>query len=307
MELIELVELGSAPSPFGVAKLKSAIREHSACLVRGLSISTPDALAELRAAIGLSPFSYVGGNSPRKHFGREIFTVSEYSPTEPISLHNELSYSASWPGFLIFNCSQPASKGGETLIASNQEFTRLLPAALKNLFAAGVVYESTMTERGILGVSWRNVFPEMSREMIDKWCTNAGIQTEWLGDNRLRTRQIRPAFRAVAEGRDLVWFCQADQWHPAALKPELRSTLRNLLPESEFPHNAYLPSGALITDDVIFEIQALFRSIAQEILLQSGELLILNNESIAHGRNSYVGPRRIQVALAGEELSKDPS
>src|SRR3954470_865469 len=86
-------------------------------LLRGLQIGGPDDLRGALTAMGLRTLSYTQGNSPRTELAAEIFTATDFPPEFPISLHNELSYTAHWPQYLVFACVTPADSGGATTVA----------------------------------------------------------------------------------------------------------------------------------------------------------------------------------------------
>ncbi|WP_254896579.1 TauD/TfdA family dioxygenase, partial [Amycolatopsis sp. Hca4] len=85
-------------------------------------------------------------STPRSNVAGNIYTSTEYPPAESIPMHNENSYSASWPARLFFLCDTAAETGGATPIADSRAVYRLLPEDLRERFAGGVTYTRAFRE-----------------------------------------------------------------------------------------------------------------------------------------------------------------
>ena len=79
------------------------LHRDGAVLLRGFSIGSPEAFHDVVAAIRPRILNYVGGDSPRKAVGDGIYTSTEFPPSMEIGLHNELSYTRSWPERVFFD------------------------------------------------------------------------------------------------------------------------------------------------------------------------------------------------------------
>src|SRR5205085_6004253 len=72
--------------------LHRLLLQHGAILFRGFCLNGPTDLKTCAESIGAQPFGYVGGDSPRSHVRRDVFTSTDHPASEVISLHNEMSY-----------------------------------------------------------------------------------------------------------------------------------------------------------------------------------------------------------------------
>jgi hypothetical protein len=59
----------------------------------------------------------------------------------------------------------------------------------------------------------------------------------------------------------------------------------------------YYGDGTEIEDSVIAEICEIYREATVSFAWQKGDILMLDNMLTAHGRNPYVGDRKIVVAM----------
>jgi Taurine catabolism dioxygenase TauD, TfdA family len=67
--------------------------------------------------------------------------------------------------------------------------------------------------------------------------------------------------------------------------------------ENKLPRNVYYGNGNRIEDSVIAEINEVYRQSKISFPWQKGDILMLDNMLAAHGRNPYIGERKIVVAM----------
>ena len=227
-----------------------------------------------------------------------MFTSTEYRSDQAIHLHSEQSYAATWPAVLGFWCTTPASSGGETPLASTAQVLERLPADLVTRFQAhGVRYDRWY--RPGLDVSWADTFQTEDRAEVDRLCAETGITTEWHDDGTvLHTVQIAQATHTQAATGRLVWLNQANLFHPAALPGEIAAAVRQL-PADHLPRNASFGDGTPIPDSDIETINGTFTTCSWAEPWEQGDILLVDNTAVAHGRLPYRGEREVLVAMAG--------
>ena len=64
------------------------------------------------------------------------------------------------------------------------------------------------------------------------------------------------------------------------------------------PHDISYGDGSPIADSDIQLIRDILWDEAAQFRWEAGDLLIVDNERLAHGRRAYTGPRRVLVSLA---------
>lgn len=271
--------------------------EHGAVLMRGFSPLGSVELAELATAMSGELLDYNNRSTPRTRVSGRVFTSTEYPADQTIPMHNEMSYTDSWPETLFFGCVVPASEGGETPLADSARVHDRVPAATRARFERnGVMYVRNFG-RG-LDLSWQEAFQTEDRGEVDAYCKEHGIQAEWLGGEKLRTRHVVQATVESRKTGKKVWFNQAHLFHVSSLPGNVEHELRESFSEDELPRNAMHGDGSPLDPADLAEIRAAYA--AEEIAFrwQEGDLVIVDNEQFAHGRRPYSGSRSLLVAMA---------
>jgi alpha-ketoglutarate-dependent taurine dioxygenase len=240
---------------------------------------------------------YDYASTPRTRLQGQVYTSTEYPAHQSIPLHNEMSYCASWPSVVWFCCTQPAAEGGETpLVDSREVYRRLSPALRERFERCQVLY--TRTYNTGLDLTWQKAFNTDSRATVEAYCRRAGMSAEWRADGVLKTRQVCPAVQRHPVTGDWVWFNQAHLFHISGLEESVRSLLLEVVDADDLPRNAYYGDGSAIEADALAEVRALFAELKFAFPWQRGDVIMVDNMLVAHGRAPFRGPRRVLVAMA---------
>jgi alpha-ketoglutarate-dependent taurine dioxygenase len=148
-----------------------------------------------------------------------------------------------------------------------------------------------------LDVSWQDFFHTTDETEVENYCRQAGMEVEWLENNGLKTRKIRPAIAKHPKTGELVFFNQLQLHHVSCLDLVVRQSLLSLFGEDKLPRNVYYGDGTPIEDSVMEEIGAIYQENQISFTWQKGDILMLDNMLTAHSRNPYVGSRKIVVAM----------
>jgi hypothetical protein len=68
--------------------------------------------------------------------------------------------------------------------------------------------------------------------------------------------------------------------------------------EEDLPTNTYYGDGTPIEPDVLDELRGAYLAEKTVYPWQTGDVLVLDNMSVAHGRESYLGKRKILAGMA---------
>jgi alpha-ketoglutarate-dependent taurine dioxygenase len=247
------------------------------------------------ASDGLLKYSY--RSTPRTELGGNIYSSTEYPSSEHIPLHNENSYAHTWPMKIFFYCEKPADEGGRTPLADSGAVFDLISSRTRDRF----IERQVMYVRNYGGgadLSWQEVFQAEDPEAVEQFCRHAGIGFEWREGGRLRTRQVCPAATKHPKTGKMVWFNQAHLFHLSSLAPALQISMLEVFErEEELPRNAFYGDGSQIESEALEEIRAAYQKAQISFDWQRGDVLLLDNMAVAHGRTPYKGDRKVRVAM----------
>ena len=270
---------------------------HGAILFRGFTIGTPVDFEGFASGLIDSWMGYRDRASKRSLVAGNVFTSTDTPRGFSIPLHNESSFTSRWPQKIFFYCQQSAEEGGRTPIADVRKVYASLDAEVLDRFKKlGVMYVRNFGAG--VGMDWRDVFQVESRDELDRYCAAAAIKPIWLGQDRLRTIQVRPAVINHPHTGEDLWFNHAMALHAASLDPSLRLTLERQHGEENLPHNTYYGNGEPITDTTFEQIKNAYAEATCLFDWQPGDILLLDNLLYAHGRESYSGTRRVYTTMA---------
>jgi alpha-ketoglutarate-dependent taurine dioxygenase len=276
------------------AWVEEQFSKYRALLFRGFAPTDPSAFRTVIDATSRQVLRYQDGSSPRTAVGQGIYTSTEYPAGEIIPLHNELSYAHVWPARVYFFCVRPADSGGRTPLADCRKVLERIPQPVRSTFESRrVLYLRNFTNT--LGRSWQHAFETEDPAQVETFCQTHGIGFEWLPDNGLRTRQIRAPVLSHHRTGEPVWFNHAAFFHLSSLPAEVRAELGRT---GTAPFQVSYGDGSPIPDDVIQIIRDAYAAETRRFDWQTGDLLMLDNQAIAHGRDPFTGRRGLLAALA---------
>jgi alpha-ketoglutarate-dependent taurine dioxygenase len=282
------------------AEVETQMLRHGALLFRGFEIDSQEKLLRAVRGFGGEMLDYVDGNSPRKKLGSGVYTSTEYPPEFFISLHNELSYSNRWPSRLFFCCVTPAEDGGETPLADSRRILQRLPAGVREAFRTrGVKYIRNLHGGLGFGPSWQATFETESRADVEEFCRATGTDASWNEDGSLTVTQIQPATRIHPVSGEEVWFNQADQFHPSTHPKAIYDSILALYGGREelMPQTAMFGDGGPIDVAMLDAVRQTVRDETRLFRWERGDLLMIDNMLVCHGRRPFTGARKILVAM----------
>jgi alpha-ketoglutarate-dependent taurine dioxygenase len=279
--------------------LTQALHLHGGVLFRGFTIREVEAFQQVARAVIPELLPYVEGQSPRTKVLDNVYTSTEFPAQYTITPHNELSYAKSPPPRIIFHCHIAPGEGGETPIFDFRKVYAAMDPALRSRFErAGVKYVKNMhaRDRG-LGKSWMQHFETNDRAVVESYLCENDIEYEWANDGTLKTWSVRPASRQHPVTGEWHWFNQANLWHVSNVDERHRAQLLERCGDDNLPTHAFYGDGQPIADDELNRVRQVMWDHAVIFPWQQGDVLVLDNYLVAHGRMPYKGPRKILVAM----------
>ncbi|MET9686098.1 TauD/TfdA family dioxygenase [Streptomyces coeruleorubidus] len=281
------------------SRVEALLCERGAVLFRGFPISGAEDFHGVVKEWSPVLLNYTYGSTPRSRSDVSgVYTSTEYPADQTIPQHNEMAYARIWPTYLWFYCDQAAAAGGATPLADSRRVAARLDRSLLEEFARrGVRYVRNYGTG--FDLSWQQAFETEDRTEAEALCRAQGIEFTWYGDDQLRTSQICQAVIEHPVSGAEIWFNQAHLFHTSALPDEVSAELLEGDP-ADIPRQVYYGDGESIEDAVLDEVRAAFDAETVREPWQQGDVLIIDNMLVSHGRDPYQGPRRVLVAMTDE-------
>ncbi|AFV87754.1 MULTISPECIES: TauD/TfdA family dioxygenase [Alteromonas] len=284
-------------------ELRQILNNHGAVLLRGFRAETPDILTVVVHSFGERPFQNQEETSPRTHLGEGVFTSTEYPNEHAIEFHNECSYQNQVPQFIFMHCMQAAKYGGYTRLASCGDILQQLPVALFNRFRqSGYIYERNYLPH--TGLSWQQSLSLNSLDELKQYCDKENIELLVTDDHRIRTRQKRPCVAIHPDTGKALWLNHCLFFHNLSVPAEYRQSLGTQA-QWQFPFDTRFGDGQAIDAPTMELVKRLYEQNAISVQWQPGDVLIFDNLSMAHARDSFEGERKLYLAMAKPVAWKD--
>lgn len=243
--------------------------------------------------------SYKGGDSPREKILDNIYTSTSYPSDYDIPLHNEKSFSNSWPSLGFFFCQIAPEVGGATPIADARKLYKLMKQDILEKFSnRKLKYVMNLHAGYGIGKSWQECFETNDREKVERYLNKINADFCWKDDGGIRIEEIVDPILKHPITSETVFFSQADQWHPSGLDKNTSSSMYAVLDEKDFYHNCYYGDNTPIALEDLEFIRNLITQESVSFKWKKGDFLMVDNILTLHGRYSYKGERRILVTFA---------
>jgi alpha-ketoglutarate-dependent taurine dioxygenase len=304
---------------------EALLQHHGALLLRGFAVRTAADFEQVVRGIGAELKRDYFGTSPRNAVTDYVFNASELPDYYPIPQHCEMSFLPKPPRRLFFSCLlAPSGPGGETPLCDfRQVYRQLDPQVRQRFIDRGI--QNRRSYGGPEGSGrfdlwqlkpWHQLFGTTSRAAVEAQCQALGLDCTWQSNGRLQLTNVQPAMRAHPQTGELAWFNHLQVFHlsTAAAEyqriaqriPALRYQLlravaivgsqlkrlrgsQALAMHCTFGDGGEIPRSAVEhVRDVIWQNLVCFR-------WQLGDVLLIDNFAVSHGRLPYRGRRHIVV------------
>jgi alpha-ketoglutarate-dependent taurine dioxygenase len=280
------------------SEIAEALATTGTVLFRGFEVPSPQEFDAAVNAYGEDGFSYAESlsNAVRVNVTPRVFTANEAPPDVEIFLHHEMAQTPIFPEKLFFYCEISPERGGATpvcrsdIVMEQIETTR--PDLAQKFSTLGLRYTHTMPnapdpESG-QGRSWRDTLSVADEAEAEARLSKLGYEWQWLECGNLRvTSPVLDAVKTLEDGRK-VFFNQLIAafrgWSDARNDPNKSITFGNGDPIDLDDMKTIIE----IADEVTFDLQ-----------WQAGDVALLDNFQVMHGRRPFEGKRRVLASLIG--------
>lgn len=267
-------------------------------LLRGFDIHSVSEFNKFSQTLSNNLLNYTYRSTPRSNIGGKIFTTTEYPSDQTIPLHNENSYSDSWPNKITFFCVIPSSSGGETPIGDSRSIYENIDKDVIELFEEKKVLYVRNYSPGV-DLSWQEVFQTSDKGVVEQYCRDHSIDFIWKKKGpELTTKQICQATLKHPVSGEMVWFNQAHLFHISNLSDNLAASLISEVGKENMPRNAFYGDGSEIDAATLSHIREVYANEKMAFKWLRGDIMVLDNLLMTHGRHPYTGERKIVVSMS---------
>jgi len=277
--------------------LLSLLDAHGAILLRDFPVTTDLDFDALVQTMGLDGFTYAESlsNAVRHNRTERVFTANEAPPEVEIFLHHEMAQTPVFPSRLFFFCEQASATGGATPLCRSDVLLQKLDDGLPDFTARcrelGARYTNVMPAAADAasgqGRSWQDTLKAPDKPAAENRLEALGYSWEWLAGDSLRvTTAALPVVRKSRDGREVFFnqliaaFCG---WQDS--RNEARKSI-------------CFGDGSEISTTHMERVVALSEEIVFDTPWQSGDVLLVDNFLVMHGRRPFTGTRKVLAALA---------
>jgi alpha-ketoglutarate-dependent taurine dioxygenase len=251
---------------------------------RGFDVDT-DKFEKFTNLFGSDYMKYIGGAHNRKTINesgdKTILSVNFYrnpnqQQTFELPLHADMFYTKSRPIFLWFYCVNPAEKDGETIVCDGGKVYKQLSENTLNLFKSKRLKYIRHYPNGI----WQERFKTDDLTVVEKVCKESDLNLKFDSSTQsITTEYVQSALvKSRWGGQDVfVNSILSVEWQEAHGKTD---SLIRLEDDSKIP------------EEVMQEIKEVTSRLTKLISWQKGDIVIMDNTRMLHGRRAFSDQRR---------------
>ena len=244
-------------------------KSYGVLLFRGFETDI-DIFAEFSNSLSTDFLDYTGGAFNRKMINEEptILTVTDFK--HEVKLHGEMYYTKNPPMMIWFFCANPPLQDGETIVCDGEQFSQELCSSTKNLLnRKKLKFLGTLNKE-----DWQKKYKTNDLYLVKEICENDGMEVEIDEDESIKRQFITSAIHKSRTGQDYVF-------------------INSLLAAKQInPETVCFDDDSEITDEIMSELNEIAERISIEISCQKGDILMIDNTRIMHGRRAFEDPQR---------------
>ncbi|SOY50671.1 conserved hypothetical protein [Cupriavidus taiwanensis] len=283
--------------------LDALILAHGGVVLRGFPTTGTEDFAAFIEQFPAFDGGYAGGRAPRETISGRVMEATRLSASVRLAVHSEMAYRRDYPRRIAFFSRKTAEVGGETLIADVRQLAERMDPGLAGKIArlgsrtainfgprrdADDASYAHMDERG-----WNQSFHTEDPAEVNRLCAERGLEPAWHGDGSLTVfNALEPFVMHPQTGRRL--YRSILHMQPQVEHPEQERERRQ---RQKYPTGATLGNGEALTDAERAHIDQLCDQTTYSWPWRDGDVMVLDNLQVWHGRNPYQGTRDVQVAL----------
>ncbi|MDX6577154.1 MAG: hypothetical protein QOE96_3107 [Blastocatellia bacterium] len=278
-------------------------QQQGALLFRNFKIDC-EAFTEFTSTYCDSFSTYQGGGFRWGKLDREkvnnnetLLTVTGATQSFSIPLHGEMYYMKHRPSVVWFFCEEPPALDGETILCSGAELYRQLGQQEQDFFSRNRLKYI----RHLMHDEWPTAFQTDNIKALREWCDDNDCTLTENPDGSVTIQYLTPAvFRDPLTGHqvfinNLVLIHSVEQSIRTGLAAKVVE-----LPRNACPFVVRLETGDEVPTALIDNVRLIGDQLTAKISWKKGDVLMVDNRRILHGRKKCHGTDRKIFVRMGE-------
>ncbi|WP_234711063.1 TauD/TfdA family dioxygenase [Nostoc punctiforme] len=259
----------------------SLFKANGILLFRGFDVDV-DIFKEFTNLLSIDFINYAGGAFSRRVINGDQTVLSVNDFKSEIKLHGEMYYQKNIPLMLWFFCANPPLEDGETTVCDGRQFFHEISSSTKELFRQkNLKFTVRMSKE-----DWQKKYKTDDVNQLKEICRNNNTHLKIFDDRSIMLEYISPAIIPSRCGNYQVF-------------------INSLLPTKQLsPNILKFEDDSDIPEEVVSELNEIAEKITTEISWRKGDILMIDNTRILHGRRSFADDQRdIYIRLCSPAFS----
>ncbi|MFT5210843.1 MAG: alpha-ketoglutarate-dependent taurine dioxygenase [Flavobacterium sp.] len=276
--------------------LVQKLATHGAILFRDFPLIDDNDFDAFLSAFNLPNFTYADSlsNAVRHNRTSKVFTANEAPPSVSIYLHHEMAQTPIYPAKLFFFCELAAEQGGATPLCRSdlllEKLEQRLPDFIENCEKLGVRYSNIMPlkddPKSGQGRSWSSTLSVDNKVDAEAKLQSLSYEWQWQKNETLKvTTPVLPAIKTLKNGRR-VFFNQLIAAFRGWKDSRNKSTRSICFGDGSEICQQDMAVAIDLGDELSYDMQ-----------WHTGDIVLLDNHLVMHGRRPFTGERRVLAAL----------
>ena len=291
--------------------ISDLLLEAGAVIFRGFAVPDSPDFERFLGAFKTVDFDYTGGGTDRGAPEGKVFQSTRARNDWRLVLHQEMAYMPRYPKRIAFYCRVAPDVGGETIISPMRGFTdKVRPGFMEKLRETGVLnIRNFRDEKRSAGHekldanhrTWQEAFLTQDPKEVEQKINDLGLEFEWQENGSVTMTYRGPAVINHPVTGEELWFNQintqapTDQSWGADRAALMRSELYNA--KNPPPYDVRYGNGDPFEWEDVLTLNPIYDSACVGVPYEKGDVMLLDNFLVAHGRNPYEGQRDVKVML----------
>ncbi|MGO4813669.1 TauD/TfdA family dioxygenase [Cupriavidus sp. 2MCAB6] len=282
--------------------LEQLITKHGGIVLRGFPTPETDDFADIVNQYPPFEDGYVGGRAPRTQISGKVMEATRLEASAGLGVHSEMAYRRHYPKRIAFFSRVTAPVGGATTIADARNFAYdMAPELVAKITELGIRSalsygpKSAAVEKSYADMDrhgWNHAFNTEDPAEVEALCAARGLEPLWHDDGSLTVFTTLEPFMCHPVTGKKLYRSGLHRSHTATLV--LSTDIRK---NQKYPTGMFLGKEQRLEPAEVDHINAICDKATLRWQWRDGDVMILDNLQVWHGRDAYEGPRDVQVAL----------